>query len=516
MKQSFVKNRMETKMRITWALLPLGFLLHCTHADPTQTPSISSTPMVHTSFPTVTFTIVTVNNPVSDPATNTTQTISATHAVTTPSLISRTGTAPAPLTALSGATLSTSTSGRSSGNVVSTTMTAAGLDSTSSSGIPTQTTAQFTSSSRTPTQTTAQFTSSSGTPTQTTAQFTSSSRTPTQTTAQFTSSSGTPTQTTAQFTSSSRTPTQTTAQFTSSSGTPTQTTAQFTSSSRTPTQTTAQFTSSSGTHTQTTQPPTSSSGTHTQTSPHSTAVTEVDGRHIPNLTIPWSRSSSPSQQPFTSSPVGSGSGFAITTTRAQGGMVLTTTAETTTTTTTTTSPPKSFMFVMSKGNEENHERKDLEKLCRQLMSQMHDANCTLTVRENNGHTTFDSVVITGKVDNAVVQQYYEEITRKPSDNMTLIAILASCGALLAMIVGFALYAAYHRKSYWKNHQQHLTEEMQTVENGYHDNPTLEVMEVQPEMQEKKVALNGDFNDSWIVPIDNLLKEDMPDEEDTHL
>lgn len=65
-------------------------------------------------------------------------------------------------------------------------------------------------------------------------------------------------------------------------------------------------------------------------------------------------------------------------------------------------------------------------------------------------------------------------------------------------------------------QQHLTEELQTVENGYHDNPTLEVMEVQPEMQEKKLALNGEFNDSWIVPIDNLLKEDIPDEEDTHL
>lgn len=65
-------------------------------------------------------------------------------------------------------------------------------------------------------------------------------------------------------------------------------------------------------------------------------------------------------------------------------------------------------------------------------------------------------------------------------------------------------------------QQHLTEELHTVENGYHDNPTLEVMEVQPEMQEKKMALNGEFNDSWIVPIDNLLKEDMPDEEDTHL
>lgn len=65
-------------------------------------------------------------------------------------------------------------------------------------------------------------------------------------------------------------------------------------------------------------------------------------------------------------------------------------------------------------------------------------------------------------------------------------------------------------------QQHLTEELQTVENGYHDNPTLEVMEVQPEMPEKKLAPNGEFNDSWIVPFDNLAKDDIPDEEDTHL
>ncbi|CAB1345888.1 unnamed protein product [Coregonus sp. 'balchen'] len=204
-------------------------------------------------------------------------------------------------------------------------------------------------------------------------------------------------------------------------------------------------------------------------------------------------SGTPTQTPPDST---AGSSFATATTSTQGGMVSTTTAETTTTTTTTTTtPPRSFTFSMSKINEENHERKDLETLCRQLMSQMHDANCTLNVRENNGHTTVDSVVMTGKVDNSVVQQYYEEITRKPSDNMTLIAILASCGALLAMIVGFAIYASYHRKSYRKNHQ---------------------VMEVPPEMQEKKVALNGEFNDSWIVPIDNLLKMDMPDEEDTHL
>ena len=55
-----------------------------------------------------------------------------------------------------------------------------------------------------------------------------------------------------------------------------------------------------------------------------------------------------------------------------------------------------------------------------------------------------------------------------------------------------------------------------MENGYHDNPTLEVMETSSEMQEKKVAnLNGELGDSWIVPLDNLTKDD-PEEEDTHL
>ncbi|XP_021093210.1 podocalyxin isoform X2 [Heterocephalus glaber] len=65
--------------------------------------------------------------------------------------------------------------------------------------------------------------------------------------------------------------------------------------------------------------------------------------------------------------------------------------------------------------------------------------------------------------------------------------------------------------------QRLTEELQTVENGYHDNPTLEVMETSSEMQEKKVVnLNGELGDSWIVPLDNLTKDDLDEEEDTHL
>jgi len=64
-------------------------------------------------------------------------------------------------------------------------------------------------------------------------------------------------------------------------------------------------------------------------------------------------------------------------------------------------------------------------------------------------------------------------------------------------------------------QQRLTEELQTMENGYHDNPTLEVMETGSEMQEKKVNLNGELGDSWIVPLDTIMKEDL-EEEDTHL
>lgn len=158
----------------------------------------------------------------------------------------------------------------------------------------------------------------------------------------------------------------------------------------------------------------------------------------------------------------------------------------------------------------------MAEVCRRLMVNFKDGTCTMTLRHHNGKPIFDHVEINGNVNTNLANQHYEELTKSsPTDNKTLIAILASCGALLIMIVILAVCASHHRKPYNEN-QQHLTEELHTVENGYHDNPTLEVMEVQPEMQEKKVALNGEFNDSWIVPIDNLLKEDMPDEEDTHL
>ncbi|XP_037098836.1 podocalyxin [Syngnathus acus] len=202
---------------------------------------------------------------------------------------------------------------------------------------------------------------------------------------------------------------------------------------------------------------------------------------------------------------------AVTTTNATPGA---TSFERTTVTTATGAYPKKFSYSLNNG-QEKEEEKDLVEVCKRLMGNLRDGNCTLTWRHHKGKLMFDCVEINGKVKTALATQYYEEITKKPTDNKTLIAILASCGALLIMIIILAVCASHHRKPYNEN-QQHLTEELHTVENGYHDNPTLEVMEVQPEMQEK-MARNGEFNnDGWIVPIDNMLKGNIPEEEDTHL
>ncbi|KAF4079779.1 hypothetical protein AMELA_G00182150 [Ameiurus melas] len=145
-------------------------------------------------------------------------------------------------------------------------------------------------------------------------------------------------------------------------------------------------------------------------------------------------------------------------------------------------------------------------------------NCSMTGSEIDGVFKYKTVVINVFESSEQSNNSNDFMTL---DNLrTLIAILASCGALALILCAFALCCKCHGLSYRKK-QQHLTEEMQTVENGYHDNPTLEVMEVQPEMQEKKLAhyvdfSDSDFSDSWIVPFDNLSTENMLEEEDTHL
>ncbi|XP_066038759.1 podocalyxin isoform X2 [Chamaea fasciata] len=107
----------------------------------------------------------------------------------------------------------------------------------------------------------------------------------------------------------------------------------------------------------------------------------------------------------------------------------------------------------------------------------------------------------------------EDMTINDEFSMPLIITIITLAGSLLLIA--AIYGCHQRFSQKKD-QQRLTEEMQTMENGYHDNPTLEVMETSSEMQEKKVNLNGELGDSWIVPLDTLMKEDLEEEEDTHL
>ncbi|XP_043944596.1 podocalyxin [Protopterus annectens] len=103
------------------------------------------------------------------------------------------------------------------------------------------------------------------------------------------------------------------------------------------------------------------------------------------------------------------------------------------------------------------------------------------------------------------------------DKLTLWLALAvlCCLAVLCLLFGLSVFICNQRKLRTKD-QQRLTEELHTVENGYHDNPTLEVTDTQPEMHENKINLNGELGDAWIVPLDNLSKEELEEEEDTHL
>ncbi|KAJ7329363.1 hypothetical protein JRQ81_015537 [Phrynocephalus forsythii] len=105
-------------------------------------------------------------------------------------------------------------------------------------------------------------------------------------------------------------------------------------------------------------------------------------------------------------------------------------------------------------------------------------------------------------------------TKDPFGSPLVITIICMAASLLLVA---AIYGCCHQRISRRKDQQRLTEELQTMENGYHDNPTLEVMETSAEMQEKKINLNGELGDSWIVPMDSLMKEDLEEEEeDTHL
>ncbi|NXK45052.1 PODXL protein, partial [Chauna torquata] len=112
-----------------------------------------------------------------------------------------------------------------------------------------------------------------------------------------------------------------------------------------------------------------------------------------------------------------------------------------------------------------------------------------------------------------LNQEMEEDIKDQFSTPLIITIVTLASSLLLIA---AIYGCCHQRFSQKKNQQRLTEELQTMENGYHDNPTLEVMETCSEMQEKKVNLNGELGDSWIVPLDTIMKEDLEEEEDTHL
>ncbi|XP_021239980.1 podocalyxin isoform X2 [Numida meleagris] len=130
-----------------------------------------------------------------------------------------------------------------------------------------------------------------------------------------------------------------------------------------------------------------------------------------------------------------------------------------------------------------------------------------------------------------LNQEMEEEIKDQFSTPLIITIITLAGSLLLVA---AIYGCCHQRFSQKKSQHfhpdlpgfddgrailifnRLTEELQTMENGYHDNPTLEVMETGSEMQEKKMNLNGELGDSWIVPLDTIMKEDLEEEEDTHL
>ncbi|XP_007427237.1 podocalyxin isoform X2 [Python bivittatus] len=109
----------------------------------------------------------------------------------------------------------------------------------------------------------------------------------------------------------------------------------------------------------------------------------------------------------------------------------------------------------------------------------------------------------------------QPLDAEPTDHLSLPLIITIICMAASLLLVAAVYGCCHQRISQRKDQR-LTEELHTIENGYHDNPTLEVMETLSEMQEKKVNLNGELGDSWIVPMDSLTKEDLDEEEDTHL
>ncbi|KFU90865.1 Podocalyxin-like 2, partial [Chaetura pelagica] len=109
-----------------------------------------------------------------------------------------------------------------------------------------------------------------------------------------------------------------------------------------------------------------------------------------------------------------------------------------------------------------------------------------------------------------------------SDYGKLFVVLVIIGSICAIIIVLGLiYNCWQRRLPKMKNMSH-GEELRFVENGCHDNPTLDVAsDSQSEMQEKKPSVNGGKTingpDSWDVLISKQASEDVDVfEEDTHL
>ncbi|NXU38299.1 PDXL2 protein, partial [Drymodes brunneopygia] len=109
-----------------------------------------------------------------------------------------------------------------------------------------------------------------------------------------------------------------------------------------------------------------------------------------------------------------------------------------------------------------------------------------------------------------------------SDYGKLFVVLVIIGSICAIIIILGLiYNCWQRRLPKMKNMSH-GEELRFVENGCHDNPTLDVAsDSQSEMQEKKPSVNGGNTingpDSWDVLINKQANEDVDVfEEDTHL
>ncbi|NXH42310.1 PDXL2 protein, partial [Dicaeum eximium] len=109
-----------------------------------------------------------------------------------------------------------------------------------------------------------------------------------------------------------------------------------------------------------------------------------------------------------------------------------------------------------------------------------------------------------------------------SDYGKLFVVLVIIGSICAIIIVLGLiYNCWQRRLPKMKNMSH-GEELRFVENGCHDNPTLDVAsDSQSEMQEKKPSVNGGNTingpDSWDVLINKQASADVDVfEEDTHL